>query len=547
MESKDPEVAIATDGPISRAPTDVQGEISHSGVAEPALARTLESRHLIFFSLGSSIGLGLWLGSGATLATGGPVSNVLGFLTAGVISWSVAQATGEIACNYPIPSAFPRWADKFIDRAPAFTLAWSYWLLLTLTLAAEIQGAVTVVRYWTDALHVSVWVTIFLAILLLINVFEVKLFGEVEFFFSVIKFFWIFVVIIMFIVISAGGAPNHTTTGFRYWREIPFINGFKGFLTGLYNCIFSMAGTEFLGLTAAEARDPKRSVPKAVNTVWIRLGLFYVGGAFFTTLCVDPRDPDLFGASGTNASPFNIAMLRAGLPNAAHVMNGIILISVLSCGNAGAYASSRIPVGLAHIGMAPKIFLKTDARGRPWPSIMLTFVVGGGISYLNASASASQVFVWLARLVGLGELFNWAMIFLTHIRFRQAWAAQGYTKADLPWATKFYPYSSGIGLGMCLLLIVNQFYLSVWPLGESPSADNFFGGFISIVVLLFVYICAKIYWRGPLYRKRGQIDLVRDRRIYPPEDSETKDGRTGFPLVKALWMSLRKRPGDSNR
>ncbi|OAL30912.1 hypothetical protein AYO20_08497 [Fonsecaea nubica] len=544
MDTKKEAVSVVNDGSSTEGSTPAAGETTPLSPPDPGLAKSLQSRHLIFFSLGSSIGLGLWLGSGATLAKGGPVSNVLGFLLAGLISWAVAQAVGEMACNYPIPSAFPRWTEKFLDKAPAFALGWAYWMSSTLVLAAEIQGACNVIRYWTDSLHVSVWVTIFLAIILFVNIFHVKVFGEVEFVASIIKFFWIFVVIIMFIVITAGGAPNHTTTGFRYWRETPFINGFKGFLNGLHNCIFSMAGTEFIGLTAAEARNPRKSVPRAVNTIWIRLGLFYIGGSFVTTLCVDPRDHDLFGASGTNASPFVIAMLRAGLPNAAHVMNAIILLSVLSCGNALAYASSRTPIGLAQIGMAPKIFLKTDSKGRPWPSIIMTFVIGGGISYLNATESSYEVYAWLAHLVGLCALFNWSMLFTNHIRFRKAWKTQGYTKADLPWATKYFPWSSFMGLGLCLLLVVNEFYLAVWPLGLPSSAKNFFSKYVSIIVIGCMYIGAKIYFRGPLYLKSDQVDLISERRIYSAEDLEEGDEKRTFATIKDLVTKPMKKIGN---
>ncbi|OQV00605.1 hypothetical protein CLAIMM_06082 [Cladophialophora immunda] len=539
MSEKEHTTSITQKAPSSEEGPPAHGEIAPLPLQDPGLAKALGSRHLIFFSLGASIGAGLWLGSGSTLAHGGPVSNVLGFCLAGLISWAVAQATGEIACLYPVPSAFPRWTEKFLDKSVAFTLGWAYWMSSTLVLAAEVQGAVTVIRYWTDAMFVSAWVTIFLAILLFINVFHVRVFAEVEVALAIVKFFWIFVIIIMFLVITAGGAPNHTTIGFRYWREIPFINGFKGFLNTLHNCIFSMAGAEFIGLTAAEASNPRKSVPRGVKTIWIRLGLFYIGGAFMTTLCVDPRDKNLFDGSGENASPFVIAMKDAGLPGAAHVMNAIILISVLSCGNALAYASSRSPIGLAQLGMAPKIFLKTDSQGRPWPCIILTFLVGGGISYLNASEGAYQVFAWLAHLISLITLFNWTMLFTNHIRFRRAWKAQGYAKSELPWTSWASPWSTIIGVTLCVLVLINEVYLGIWPLGEPPSAKAFFSRCASLPVILALYLGAKVYFRGPPYTKSTSIDLISDRRVYQPEDLESNEEGTFAKIRMSLTRRLK--------
>ena len=187
------------------------------------------------------------------------------------------------------------------------------------------------------------------------NAGAVNFFGEIEVICSSIKFGWIFVVIISGIVITAGGAPAEGAIGFRYWNQYPFINGFKGFLSVMPTCIFAMAGSENAGLVAAETANPRRSVPKAVGSIWLRLSLFYILGSLIVTLTVSPKDEALFGGTGINASPFVIAYRNAGLPVLANFMNAIIFISVLSTGSISGYAGSRTVVGLAQIGMAPKV------------------------------------------------------------------------------------------------------------------------------------------------------------------------------------------------
>ena len=282
-------------------------------------------------------------------------------LLSGSMIWAVSHSIGEMAVMYPLPSAFVQWSNKFVDPAAGFTLGWCYWFSFWITIANELQGVVTVLSFWTDKVPTAAWITIFWVVIILINIGAVTLFGEIEVIASAIKFGWIFVVIISFIVISAGGAPNHDAVGFRYWTQTHgFTHGFKGFLAVMPTCILAMSGSENAGLVAAETGNPRKSVPKAVSSIWIRLALFYIMGSLMVTITVSPYDEDLFGGSGTNASPFVIAYRNAGLAPLAHIMNAIIFISVVSTGSISGYAGSRTLVGLAQIGMAPKVCNQCD-------------------------------------------------------------------------------------------------------------------------------------------------------------------------------------------
>ncbi|KAL4786406.1 amino acid permease/ SLC12A domain-containing protein [Aspergillus varians] len=472
------------------------GEVTDSHIqgdhgADSGLVRTLETRHLLMFSIGSSIGMGLWLGSGTSLVSGGPAAIFIGYWIAGSIAWLLNQSVGELAVLYPLASAFPQWTRKFVDHSLALTVGWAYWFNGTITLANEIAAIVTVLRFWDHTVPIAAWLSIFLVLILLINVCGVRIFGEAEAIMSTVKLLWIVIVIICGIVISAGGGPNHKTTGFEYWNSMPFTNGFKGFLSVLGTCIFAMSGSEMAGLVAAEARNPLKAVPKAVNAIWARLSLFYILGALIVSITVSPKDPNLFGGEGVNASPFVIAFRNAGIPGLAHAMNAVIFISVFSCGNAQAYGATRTLVGLAEINMAPAIFKTCDKQGRPWYAIFITFLIGGGLCYLNVNNSGSTVFTWFSNLTSLCTLYVWGMIF-----------------------TWTWPWGSIYGLFWCVLLVIVEFYLAVWPLHKASSAENFFANYVSIVAIVGVYIVAKAWYRGPFWIKATEIDLDSGRRYY---------------------------------
>ena len=502
--------------------------------ADCELQRRLSTRHITMIALGSSIGMGLWLGSGTSLASGGPASIFIGYLLSGTMIWAVTHSIGEMAVMYPLPSAFVQWSNKFVDPAAGFALGWAYWFSFWITIANELQGVVTVLGFWTHAVPTAAWITIFWVVIILINVGAVNLFGEIEVICSTIKFGWIFVVIISCIVISAGGAPAEGPIGFRYWNAEPFINGFKGFLSVMPTCIFAMSGSENAGLVAAETANPRRSVPKAVGSIWLRLSMFYILGSLMVTITVSPHDPNLFGGDGTNASPFVIAYRNAGIGPMAHIMNAVIFISVLSTGSISGYAGSRTLVGLAQIGMAPKQMLKADSWGRPWFALVPTLLIGGGLAYINVSNTGAQVFGWFSNLTSLFTLFGWGMICLSHIRMRHAWKIQGRSVEDLPWKTWTWPWGAYWGLSWCIILIIAEFYLAVWPLGAAPTAKGFFSTYVSVVAIVIIYIGAKFWFRGRRWVDTATIDLDAGRRFYRQHEIEYAEAKNKSWITKAV-------------
>ncbi|KAH0434139.1 amino acid transporter [Colletotrichum camelliae] len=496
-------------------------DIDHG--ADSQLQRRLGNRHITMIGIGSSIGMGLWLGSGKGLVAGGPASLFIGFIIASSMVWAVSQSIGEMAVMYPVPSAFVQWTNKFVDPAAGFALGWCYWFNYWIAVANELQGIVTVLSFWNTSVPKAAWISIFWVVIALINVGAVTVFAEVEVVMAAIKFGWIFVVIIASIVISAGGAPNHEAIGFRYWNEAPFLNGFKGFLTVMPVCIFALSGSETTGLVAAELSNPRKAVPKAVKSIALRLAMFYLMGSLMITITVSPSDSNLFGsgAHATDASPFVIAFRNAGLEPI------------------NAYAGSRTLVGLSEIGMAPSWMKKADRRGRPWYTLVPTLLIGGGLSYLNASHTGAEVFSWLSSLVSLFTLFGWSMICLSHIRMRHAWKVQGRSVNDLPWRTKTWPWAAYWGLIWCIILTIVQFYLAVWPFNGETSAKSFFSTYVSVPVGIVIYIAAKFFYGGRRWLDSRSIELDCDRRFYSAEHEEA-DVKTSLAkrILKKFCLQL---------
>ncbi|CAK7224235.1 hypothetical protein SEUCBS140593_005506 [Sporothrix eucalyptigena] len=500
--------------------------------ADSNLHRSLGSRHLSMIAIGSSIGMGLWLGSGTSLMKAGPASMFLGYLLAGSIIFAVSHSIGEMAVMYPLPSGYVQWTNKFVDPAAGFALGWAYWFAFFISIANELQGICTVLSFWTHAVPIAAWVSIFWVVIVGVNIGAVRWFGEIEVVGATIKFGFIFVAIISGIVLSAGGGPKGGyppvpggSMGFEFWKTTPFINGFKGFLSIMPTCCFALSGSEYTALVAAETKNPLRSMPRAVSAIWIRLSLFYILGSLIVGINVSPKDPNLFGAFGTNASPFVVMFRNDGVDALAHIMNAIIFVSVLSAGAINGFGGSRTILGLSQIGMAPKIFQKADSWGRPWYALAPTLLIGGGLAYVNISETGATVFGWFSNLTSLFSLFGWAMISLSHIRMRAAWKAQGRTPGDLPWKSWIFPYGAYWALAWCVILIVAEFYLAVWPLHTAPSAKGFFRNYISVVAILVLYIGAKCYYRGRRWVNITTVDLDESRRFYADNEYEEAEMR----------------------
>ena len=268
---------------------------------------------------------------------------------------------------------------------------------------------------------------------------------------------------IIALVLVLGGGPagsryDHYTGASLWYEPGAFVNGFKGFCSIFVTAAFAFSGTELVGLAAAEARNPVKSLPGAIKQVFWRITLFYILGLFFVGLLIPYNDPGLIGApdqsySDANTSPFVLVGKHARLNGFDSFMNVVILVSVVSIGVSGVYGGSRTLTALAQQGYAPKFFAYIDRSGRPLWSVIFILVFGL-LAYVNLDADGPTVFNWLLALSGLAALFTWGSICLAHIRFRKAWARQGRSLDDIPFKAAGGVYGSYLGLALNILVLI---------------------------------------------------------------------------------------------
>lgn len=366
------------------------------------------------------------------------------------------QSLGELATIIPVTGSFIDYATRFADQSLAFALGWAYWYLWLTVLTNEYNAISLVVMYWTDTVPQWAWIIIFWVLFISLSMLGVLAYGEVEFWLSLIKVISISIFFILAIAISSGGIGPQKI-GFKYWHDPgAFADSINGVARTFVIAGTLYAGTEMVGITAGESANPRRAVPRAINQVFWRILIFYVGMMFFIGILIPYNDPRLLGkGSKTAASPLTIALSDAHIAPAAHLINALIVISVISAGNSSLYVASRTITHMARNGMAPKFLGKADKRGVPWPALLFTNIFAC-IAFLSQSGSAGTLYNALITLSGVATFIVWAVIELVHIRFRQALKAQGQSPNDLPFKALWYPWGTYACLAANVFLIFFQ-------------------------------------------------------------------------------------------
>ncbi|KAF2837902.1 arginine permease [Patellaria atrata CBS 101060] len=483
------------------------------------LNQTLKPRHLHMIAIGGSIGAGLFVGSGSALNRAGPGGILLDYGIIGIMIFNVVYALGELAVMYPVSGGFYTYSTRFIDPSWGFAMGWNYVFQWAIVLPLELVVAGITISYWQVDVNVGVWITMFLVIIIAINVFGVLGYGEEEFWSSCLKLAAIIIFMIIGVICVCGGGPSDgqfsSYHGARFFYDPgAFANGFKGVCAVFVSAAFAFSGTELVGLAAAEAMDPVKALPGAIKQVFWRITLFYILSLLFVGLMVRHDDDQLLGNNpliDVTASPFVIAAKNAGLEGFDHFLNVVIMVSVISIGNSGVYGGSRTLTALAEQGYAPKLFAYVDRAGRPlWSTLII--IACGLLAYINISSSGPEIFDWLLALSGLAALFTWGSICLAHIRFRKAWAYHGHTLDEIPFHAIFGVYGSWLGLGMVILVLIAQFYVAVWPLGGGVNdAEGFFKAYLALPVVMLFWICG-YFWKKTGWLRTHQIDVDTGRR-----------------------------------
>lgn len=474
---------------------------SHSEAQQ--LRRSLKARHMYMIAIGGSIGTGLFVASGATVANAGPGGALLAYALIGFMVFLLMQSLGEMATYIPLAGSFGEYARRFVSPSFGFAIGWNYWYNWAITVAAELAAAALVMKYWAPNTPGWIWSAIFLAILFGLNALSARAYGEGEFWFALIKvavvIFFLILGVLMIFGILGGPSP-----GFSNWtlsngeQSAPFVNGAAGVLGVFMIAGFSFQGTELVAVAAGEAEDPDRNVPKAIRTVFIRILLFYIGAIAVIGFLIPFTDPRLLDSAEDNiaVAPFTLVFDNAGVLAAAAIMNAVILTSILSAGNSGLYASTRMLYALAESGQAPKLFSKLNSRGVPIPALIATTAIGA-LCFISSLIGDGAAYTWLINASGLAGFITWMGIAWCHYKFRRAFLAQGHSVDELPFKAIFFPLGPIVALLMCAFVIAGQ-NLEVY------TGNIDLGTLISAYVGLPLFLA--LWWGHKLVTKAPKVD-----------------------------------------
>ncbi|WP_171868631.1 amino acid permease [Escherichia coli] len=423
--------------------------------AEQSLRRNLTNRHIQLIAIGGAIGTGLFMGSGKTISLAGP-SIIFVYMIIGFMLFFVMRAMGELLLSNLEYKSFSDFASDLLGPWAGYFTGWTYWFCWVVTGMADVVAITAYAQFWFPEL--SDWVASLAVIVLLLtlNLATVKMFGEMEFWFAIIKVIAVVAMIIFggWLLFSGNGGPQATVS--NLWDQGGFLpHGFTGLVMMMAIIMFSFGGLELVGITAAEADNPEQSIPKATNQVIYRILIFYIG-SLAVLLSLMP-----WTRVTADTSPFVLIFHELGDTFVANALNIVVLTAALSVYNSCVYCNSRMLFGLAQQGNAPKALASVDKRGVPVNTILVSALVTALCVLINYLAPESA-FGLLMALVVSALVINWAMISLAHMKFRRAKQEQGVV-------TRFPALLYPLGNWICLLFMAAVLVIMLMTPGMAIS------------------------------------------------------------------------------
>lgn len=411
------------------------------------LHRGLEERHISLMSLGAAIGVGLFLGSATAIKMAGP-GILLAYAFSGMIMFFIMRSLGEMAVQNPVAGSFSRYAREYLGPLAGYITGWNYWALWVVTCMAEITAVGTYMQFWYPDTPKWIWALAALIIMASVNFLAVKAYGELEFWFALIKI----VAIISMIIVGLGmilfgiGNGGMATGISNLWNNGGFFpNGFKGVFMSLQMVMFAYLGIELIGITAGEVKNPEKTLTKAIDTVFWRILIFYVG-ALFVIMSIYPWEK-----IGTQGSPFVLTFEKIGIPSAAGIINFVVLTAALSSCNGGLFSTGRMLFNLAEQGEAPKAFSKVSKGGVPGVAVLASaaaLLIGVLLNYLIKD---ERVFVYITSVSTFGAIWTWATILLSQIKYRRSLSSEQVK--NLKYKLPFFPFTSYLSLAFLAAVV----------------------------------------------------------------------------------------------
>jgi lysine-specific permease len=474
------------------------------------------------------------MASGKAIVNGGPGGALVAYSLVGVLVFCVMMSLGEMAAYIPVAGSFAHFATRFADPSLGFCVGWVYWANWAVGVAVELTGVAMMMEYWVKSVNSVVWSIICLVILVVINVFSVKGYGEVEYWVSLIKIIVVIIFIIVGICVDTGavGGVKYGVSNFHLPGGA-FPNGFLGVFNVFITAAFSFNGVEIVGITAGESANPHKTVPSAVKQVFVRIVLFYILSILIIGLCIPYTNTELLnGSSDISVSPFTLVFEQAGAAWAADMMNAVIVITMISAGNSGVYSSSRTLLALAEDGYAPRFFKRVNKWGIPLWSVLATCAVGC-LAFLTSLFGSGVVFNWLTCLTSLAGLITWVAISITHVQFRRGFLAQGRALTSLPYVAPFFPFCDMFVIVIGTIIIFGQGYTSfIAPI----TATGVISTYIGLILAVVLYLGHKI-WKRPSFVKCEDMDFetgtIKETIMDTRDDGYDENGNK-IPLWKRV-------------
>lgn len=418
-----------SDTPI---PANLTAVATSADAGDADYRKSLGSRHISMIAIGGAIGTGLFLGAGGRLQSAGP-SLAIAYFVCGLVAFIVVRALGELVLYRPSSGAFVSYAREFMGEKGAYTAGWMYFLNWSTTGIADITAIALYAHYWSFFAPVPQWVLALaaLGIVLTLNLVSVRMFGEMEFWFALIKIATLvaFMAIGIFLLLTHHQVGGHAAgIGLISHHGGLFPKGFLPMVVVMQGVVFAYAGVELVGIAAGESADPQRSMPKAINTIMWRIAIFYVGTVVLLAMLMP------WSAYSAGQSPFVTVLSHIGVPAAGDVMNLVVLTAALSSLNSGLYSTGRILRSLAIAGSGPRAAARMNRRQVPYVGILITAsvcVLGVALNYVVPA----QAFEIVLNLAAIGIIATWAIIVICHLLFVRR-AASGVIQRPtyrLPW------------------------------------------------------------------------------------------------------------------
>ncbi|MGY0243182.1 amino acid permease [Limosilactobacillus fermentum] len=413
----------------------------------------MEARHIQMISLGGVIGTGLFLSSGYTINQAGPVGTIIAYAVGAVLVYAVMLCLGELSVAMPYTGSFHVYARELIGPATGFTVALLYWLTWTIALGSEFTAAGIIMKEWFPHVPTWYWSLALIILILLSNIFTVRIFAESEFWFAAVKVLAIVAFIVLGALAIVGLIPiqgyTHAPGLTNLTKDGLFPTGIGGVFTTMLTVNFAFSGTELIGITAGEAKDPEKTLPKAIHTTLWRLVLFFIGSMVVMAALIPYKQ------AGVTQSPFVHVFQMMGIPYAADIMNFVVLTAIISAANSGLYASTRMLWSLGNEGTIPRIFTVTNAHGIPVLAVIFS-MLGGILSLLSSVYAAGTIYLVLVSISGLAVVIVWMAIAICQLNYRRRFLAAGHSVDKLKYRTPWYPvvpwFAFLASLASCLLI-----------------------------------------------------------------------------------------------